>query len=106
MSPRFKRGYLSGKHTIATEEAHAVQNAHKEIHYFCTADFSIRVEHLYKDTSRESRSCKPLGEPSNVLGLISTGRYFVGVVCLLTYPDRERCDGGTLYRVEYVWAKK
>ena len=90
---------------VGIENSCVFDNAHREIHYFCTRDTAYAVGYYYRDTFDETCACKTLLEISKLLGLISTGRYFGGAVYLRTYPLDDRCDGYTLFSVELVWAK-
>lgn len=90
---------------VDIEQSYVFENAHKEIHYFCSDDTAFAIERFYEDSLSESCRCKSLPEPSKILGLLSTGRYFAGAVYLRTFPRNERCDGETLFSFEYVWAK-
>ena len=90
---------------MGTGQSDIFDNAYKEIHYFCTKDPSFMIERYYVETLSEPCLCRSLPEASKFLGLMSTGRYFGGAVYLRTYPRHDRCEGGTLYSFEYVWAK-
>lgn len=90
---------------MGTQQSYIFDDAHKEIHYFCTTAPAFVVERFFEDTFREPCMCRPLREGSKFLGFMSTGRYFGGAIYLRTYPRHDRCDGGTLYAIEYLWAK-